>query len=369
MEFDRLRGFPPCVGGGESSNSAGAYLCAIAATHDGGDHWRSQGPPVEGSLNSVTFVDALHGWAVGSAFLPHTHALILATRDGGAHWLVEQSSAGLALTAVDFVDASHGWAIGDDTGPPGGAILATTDGGAHWATQAAGDDYGGAGAVTFVDRDHGWVALADSIAVTTDGGRHWLRRTIPAMEYPNIHGIAFVDTRHGWAVGGGGEDSQRDAIWATSDGGAHWSRQDEGTFDGLGAVAATDPRHAWAAGKGQSIVATAGGGRGTTPPRTFTSTPLAPSPPESWVKVAQLSGVGAAGDMALELKGSFQKIVLGRHDKSLTIHLTDIDHTGFEMSWFEAGNGSTDTENWGPGRYTMKVECAGAWTLIMYDRR
>jgi hypothetical protein len=57
-----------------------------------------------GELSGVTFIDAEHGW------LPEG-ASIYATTDGGATWTPHD--AGISTTAVSFVDDLHGYAVGE----------------------------------------------------------------------------------------------------------------------------------------------------------------------------------------------------------------------------------------------------------------
>lgn len=362
-----------CVGtdrvwvAGGHSEASDRSLCAIYATSDGGAHWRAQELSTRGWLYAITFVDGQRGWAVGAAGSPSERPLILATRDGGAHWSAQHANVPDCLYAVDFVDSSHGWAVGYNTDAQSGVILATSDGGVHWETQVSGDAYLGAGSVAFVDPDHGWVATSGAIAVTTDGGRHWLRRRTVAMEYPGVLGVTFVDRAHGWAVGGGGPSTTRDAIWATGDGGSHWSLQDAGTFEGLNAVTATDRSHAWAVGEGQLIVATASGGRGSSPSRTYASKVLPYAPPKKWVKVVTLKGPGSVGDVPVELKGGCVKLVWGPHDKSVIVHV--VTDTGTLTNWHSVGDRTSDMESLGAGRCTLAVESKGDWSVTLYELR
>ena len=100
-------------------------LTAGAFAFVAGDDWSAQSSGTTSWLMAVSFVDASHGWAVG------TGGTILATSDGGATWTAQRSGTSQALEGVAFVDASHGWAVGT-----GGTILATTNGGATWSAQS-----------------------------------------------------------------------------------------------------------------------------------------------------------------------------------------------------------------------------------------
>ena len=80
-------------------------------------------PSFSGWLDSVFFLDAKHGWAVGEDY-ESNEGVILATSDGGIHWQMQQSRTDETLLGVAFPDATHGWVVGD-----WGTILATTTGG------------------------------------------------------------------------------------------------------------------------------------------------------------------------------------------------------------------------------------------------
>lgn len=104
-------------------------------TRDGGVTW-NEAPRTSNrvGIDAIDFIDALHGWAVGAG------GSIIATEDGGYTWQVQQvprladidrvTGEALYWAAIQFVDAQHGWIVGSsfpDTGQ--GAILATDTGG------------------------------------------------------------------------------------------------------------------------------------------------------------------------------------------------------------------------------------------------
>jgi len=145
-------------------------LSVILATSNGGATWKAQDVSGAGSgvlPESVAFVDAMHGWAVGNG--------ILATSDGGATWKVQDypSSAdgwALNLYSVTFVDAMHGWAVGAR-----GVILATSDGGASWHAQSSGSDDEFRG-VAFPNAAHGW-----AVGIKGGGWGAVIRATTPTV--------------------------------------------------------------------------------------------------------------------------------------------------------------------------------------------
>jgi photosystem II stability/assembly factor-like uncharacterized protein len=213
----------------------------IQATADEGATWSVQTSGSSSRLACVSFVDASHGWAVGAG------GTILATTDGGATWSAQTSGTSTGLTGVSFVDASHGWAVGDF-----GTILATADGGATWSAQTSGTGNTLNG-LSFVDANHGWaVGFGGVILVTADAGASW---SVLSTTYADtLFAVSFVDANRGWAVGGSGR------ILATVDGGASWVAQPSGATMDLSGVSFADASHGWAVGIDGTIVATADGG-------------------------------------------------------------------------------------------------------------
>jgi len=248
-----------------SHGCAVGYGGTVLTTSDGGVTWAERSSGTGDCLRAVAFPDATHGWAVGDA------GTILHTRDGGLTWTAQDSGTTADLDGVCFVDASHGWAVGtswtsDWFGDHASDwILATSDGGATWATQYV-DPWPSNGGpelygVFFSDTSHGWAVgntasmggpESNIILATTDGGTTWTGQssTPTAM----LYGVTFVDARHGWVVGDNG------TILATTDGGVHWSTQTSGTMDRLNAAAFSDASHGWAVGAGDTILATTDGG-------------------------------------------------------------------------------------------------------------
>ena len=245
---------------------------SIIATTDGGASWSTEDSGYAASdaiLSSVCFVDADHGWAVGS---DDSAAVIVATTDGGATWNAQDATGAgdnAWLSSVSFVDANHGWAVGSsldyDSGPAL-VILATTDGGATWNSQDHGpvkvlDGMEELNAVTFVSAERGW-AVGDTggapdeapiILATSDGGVSWRAERAGATSiYGGLYSVSFSDAKCGWAVGGaGGEQVGPPVILATRNGGATWSAQKAPRVDSdsfLNAVSFVDAKRGWAVG-------------------------------------------------------------------------------------------------------------------------
>jgi photosystem II stability/assembly factor-like uncharacterized protein len=282
---------------GSSYDQTAGFSPFVLATGDGGATWNVQSidTPSGGAwLSSVAFANAEHGWAVGTCDagwidgMPAVAPFIVATDDGGLTWYqqdpgyVDLLDGMASLNSVNFVDAQHGWAVGS-TGCAANEtaiILATSDGGATWAIQQSSsrDGYGGLYSVSFVDPLHGWAVGGAGgeqngspvLIGTSDGGATWSNESPPAVATNSfLDSVRFIDAGHGWAVGTrnrgyvGNNPVYVPVILATSDGGHTWLAQDAGsagTTGGLGSVAFIDAANGWAVGASGAIVATANGG-------------------------------------------------------------------------------------------------------------
>jgi len=94
-------------------------------------------------LLDVDFLDARRGWAVGYTGSEDTpQAVVLWTADGGATWVRRSlGPRGTTIQSVSFADAEHGWALGVYQRGQGFAAsvvsvcLRTGDGGVTWTAQ------------------------------------------------------------------------------------------------------------------------------------------------------------------------------------------------------------------------------------------
>ncbi|HEY3251245.1 MAG TPA: hypothetical protein VGK25_09015 [Ignavibacteria bacterium] len=75
--------------------------------------WVQQNSGTFCNLNSVCFVDANSGYAVGDS--GSSRGVILKTSDGGSNW-IRQINTTNALSSVMFVDANTGFACGNVSG-------------------------------------------------------------------------------------------------------------------------------------------------------------------------------------------------------------------------------------------------------------
>lgn len=111
----------------------------MARTADGGRKWTLMSPQTKANLTTIFFLNPQLGWAAGS------DSTVLYTRDGGVTWR-KSSIIGLngetPLASISFSDALHGWAVGGNSDPmnpsfsaPSNVVLSSDDGGQNWRTK------------------------------------------------------------------------------------------------------------------------------------------------------------------------------------------------------------------------------------------
>lgn len=214
----------------------------IIATVDGGAHWIRQKSGIKNELENVYFTDPQHGWIVSG------EDDILATEDGGLHWIKQHDPLNSEmLGSVYFTDSAHGWIIGRDA-----HLLATVDGGKHWSPEQPlnHDQIRG---LNFIDNLNGWIVQGLIIETTSDGGLTWQK--LADLPDASFGGIIFKSLKQGWAIGHTG-------IFATNDGGLHWQQQYNLEHRLILADRDfIDPLHGWVVGGEGTILATKDGGK------------------------------------------------------------------------------------------------------------
>ena len=120
---------------------------------------------------------------------------ILKTVNGGGNWTAQTSGTTDDLQSVHFLDANIGYAVGFT-----GNILKTINGGTNWVTQTSGttDDLQ---SVHFLDANIGYAA-GSTVLKTVNGGTTWSTQTSGITQF--LWSIHFIDTKTGYAVGEGG---------------------------------------------------------------------------------------------------------------------------------------------------------------------
>ncbi len=223
----------------------------ILTTSDGGQTWTPQDSGVKFDLYTVTFLNAQEGWVGGFA------GTLLHTTNGGETWIRVSTDSAQWIMNIFFLksNAKYGWAVGQD-----GLVLATKDGGQTWEKKnnsIAKDLYG----VFFTDANNGWaVGTHGVIQFTANGGDTWtiqngLGRGLMGRgvegderELNDLHAVAFLDAKTGYAVGVMG------MVLKTVDGGNHWTFVKSGTGLDLYNVAFPVPDAGWIVGVGGMIL-------------------------------------------------------------------------------------------------------------------
>jgi len=152
-------------------------------------NWQPLTSGTKNDLNSVYFVDANIGFAVGD------YGTILKTNDGGINWIAQSSNTRNKLTSVYFVNYNIGYAVGD-----GGTILKTSNGGNLWQVQNSGTTqllY----AVYFVTSTKGYVVGPSGTYLVTIDGLNWKIKNLPYGDVPYAKSLYFTDSNTGYAAG------------------------------------------------------------------------------------------------------------------------------------------------------------------------
>jgi photosystem II stability/assembly factor-like uncharacterized protein len=158
-------------------------------TSSDGTEWKDITPPAakDGLISAVFFLDTNRGWVLlehGEPDIPFGLRLDLATTDdSGAAWSVEPCGSNSGVESLTFVDASHGWLAfygGRNSLSSGyGTVLATSDGGRSWGPTHLRNHFhhqSPSGPMLMITQQFGWmVAGGDSLYVTRDGGKTWQR--------------------------------------------------------------------------------------------------------------------------------------------------------------------------------------------------
>lgn len=237
----------------------GSERIVLKATTDGGASWKgltNREPTEAGTF--VAFASRDVGvWTAGAGGF-------LQTGDGGKTWrqatIVGQVPA--YLTAAGFATAKVGWLCGTDD-PGDGTILKTVDGGVSWQVQAtAPGPRGGFTHVSCPTASSCYVltrgdlnGVSDAVWMTSDGGGRWSRHPLPRMSRPGFRtDVDFPRAGTGWVVDSAG------GVLKTTNGGQSWRSQHAGTSLALESVSFVSANDGWIVGGGGLILHTSDGG-------------------------------------------------------------------------------------------------------------
>ena len=185
-------------------------------TDDGGRNWGLQRANVRCPLCSVFFLNPDTGWAAGGGSLPYSgnsSGVVLFTHDGGQHWVHDPKLLLPALKQVRFSSERHGWAVGCPSAMFPSGVFVTEDGGRNWNPLPSARTPGWSSG-DFLAPYQGVVAGHGAVAVARRAGLEPARTLDFGLR--NLTRLKLVPPSYGWLVGQGG------LVMLTGDAGASW---------------------------------------------------------------------------------------------------------------------------------------------------
>jgi photosystem II stability/assembly factor-like uncharacterized protein len=205
---------------------------SLGARTTDGTNWTSMSLSGTSTYNCVFFPTTSIGFASGTDNYLHK------TVNGGNNWL--GVGAGLSVSNVNtlfFADTSIGYAGTSDP-----RLAKTTDGGVTWVDD--GDITGTITDIYFIDTNHGW-AVGGTDILTYDSGIWTQQNNTTGF---SLYSVFFLNENEGWIVGNGG------TILHSTDGGVNWTAQASGTVALLRDVFFTSATNGYVVGNSGTIL-------------------------------------------------------------------------------------------------------------------
>jgi len=219
----------------------------ILYTNDSGKRWEPQQSGTIIELKDVEFTDTCNGLIVGNC------GTILKTRNSGREWIKIKTNFDIHLNGISAIDTNYIFIVGNQ-----GTLISSEDGCQTWDTRNFGNS--DLLAIQFIDTKHGWIVGGgwdnSIILYTSDGGFSWQEQINPMNQ--GLRDVCFIDSKHGWAVGG--DWPHVPAVLKTNDGGRNWLLHPTPSHLPLFSVYLIDRNHGWAVGQMGTILKTADGG-------------------------------------------------------------------------------------------------------------
>jgi photosystem II stability/assembly factor-like uncharacterized protein len=147
-------------------------------------------------LEDVDFINAAHGWVVGSnGSAGFGGGTILHTNNGGDTWELQFYNQSYSIRHIDVVDENHAWATA-----PGG-LYYTTDGGQTWNFSRVVKGTSRTSTVEFINHTHGWTAVQGDLYQTLNKGVTWQNVTTWTFHDDHPRMIHFVSSEEAWIIG------------------------------------------------------------------------------------------------------------------------------------------------------------------------
>jgi len=193
------------------------YDGRIIRTDDAGQDWGYNMYPINRDFNKVVYTGSGTYYVAGGNKTRDSIQTILKSTDNGFTWNVIYDNPGPWLRSITFTDALHGFAVGNN-----GVIIATTNGGNSWSSVSAPiqRDFN---AITFINADTGYIAggldsglfSRRTILRTVNGGSNWSVHSDTTGGI--INDISFASDMEGYIVG------DFASVLKTTDRGSNWS--------------------------------------------------------------------------------------------------------------------------------------------------
>lgn len=172
---------------------------------------------VDVRLNSVCFVDAERGWAVGGREMPEgssAEGTILATSNGGLTWQLQSGSGAPLMHRLRMTNELNGTGFGGPGALQQGGEYQTRDAGRTWSSSMSGNQNH-----EFVDGDlagKSWVAVSADGRLFRGRGDSAQPAILMHRQTRAIRRVRMLDEKRGFACGDGG------SLLMTGDGGSSW---------------------------------------------------------------------------------------------------------------------------------------------------
>ncbi|GAB1350681.1 hypothetical protein MASR1M107_28960 [Ignavibacteriales bacterium] len=181
--------------------------------------WTKLPVPTHKTINSISFIDSLYGFAAGDT------GLVMKTTDGGTSWEVQTLPRNKDISDITFVSRTTGYAVALDfeSAPFGTLFYKTTNGGDSWVESRYRGDEVYFVSLHFLDSLRGWTSgLEGKIAFTTNGGDEWIPALNDTSEFTNFPVLGFSFYTDTLAFAFGGHIDIAGVVWKTTNSGGYW---------------------------------------------------------------------------------------------------------------------------------------------------
>ncbi|MHB8770945.1 MAG: WD40/YVTN/BNR-like repeat-containing protein [Syntrophales bacterium] len=202
---------------------------SVYRSDDQGDSWRRIEVPPEYQSDIFLRVAARNAddiWVVGDKHAADPYPIMLHTIDGGTNWVrlnpvgdlqINTGGSPHFLSIKVFGDSV--WAVGGF----GKFTIRSGDNGAHWSLLRTGGIYDANDIFVLSESEAYVVEDNNGVFHTSDAGVHWDDYSFTTGNY--YLGVAVLQRKHVWVVGGPESGQAYSAIIYSPDGGRTWQRQ------------------------------------------------------------------------------------------------------------------------------------------------